>query len=118
VSGRRLARLLAVAHACRSFLDDVDRITARGYEVSDDDVIRARLRTVGVQEHHFVFDEGRAAGTEWVLYDVGGHRSARATWAPYFDTVDAIIFLAYGLPRRLCRTTLTGWVAPQPDLVL
>jgi guanine nucleotide-binding protein alpha-1 subunit len=78
----------------RSFLRDADRICSRTYEVSDDDVIRARLRTVGVQEHRFVFDDGRAAGTEWLLYDVGGHRSARATWAPYFDTVDAIIFLA------------------------
>jgi hypothetical protein len=84
----------ARSSAWRSFLDDVDRIANRLYEVSDNDVIRARLRTVGVQEHRFVFDEGRASGTEWYLYDVGGHRSARATWAPYFDTVDAIIFLA------------------------
>lgn len=57
-------------------------------------MIRARLRTVGVQEHRFVFDAGRAAGTEWLLYDVGGHRSARAAWAPYFDDVDAVLFLA------------------------
>jgi guanine nucleotide-binding protein alpha-1 subunit len=71
---------------------------------TDNDVVRARLRTVGVQEHRFVFeqgmsllffpfslthyqirgltgittrfDPGRASGTEWILYDVGGHRSS------------------------------------------
>lgn len=39
----------------RSFLDDVARIATHGYEPSDDDVVRARLRTVGVQEHRLQF---------------------------------------------------------------
>jgi hypothetical protein len=98
----------------RSFLDDIARVASRTYEPTDDDVLRARLRTLGVQEHRFMFDTGKAAGTEWLLYDVGGHRSQRTTWAPYvspprhpsgrragadksdvqFDDVDAIIFLA------------------------
>lgn len=34
-----------------SFLDDIDRIATRAYLPSDDDVIRARLRTLGVQEY-------------------------------------------------------------------
>lgn len=38
-----------------SFLNDVDRIVARDYEPSDDDVVRARLRTMGVQEYHFSY---------------------------------------------------------------
>ena len=37
---------------------------------------------------------GPAAGTEWCLYDVGGSRTQRAAWFPYFDDCDAIIFLA------------------------
>jgi guanine nucleotide-binding protein subunit alpha len=41
-----------------SFLNDVDRITAPDYTPSDDDVIRARLRTLGVQEYKFVLEEG------------------------------------------------------------
>ncbi|KAF8841889.1 G-alpha-domain-containing protein [Paxillus ammoniavirescens] len=73
------------------FLNDIDRIASHEYEPSDDDVVRARLRTVGVQEHRFPMDRGH--GTEWVMYDVGGTRSSRATWAPYFDDADAIIFL-------------------------
>jgi hypothetical protein len=30
----------------------------------------------------------------WIFYDVGGARTQRATWQPYFSHVDAIIFLA------------------------
>ena len=37
---------------------------------------------------------GKQAGTEWQIYDVGGSRSSRAAWAPFFDDMDAIIFLA------------------------
>jgi len=37
---------------------------------------------------------GKHKGTEWQIFDVGGSRSSRASWAPYFDDIDAIIFLA------------------------
>jgi len=37
---------------------------------------------------------GKNSGTEWQIYDVGGSRSSRASWAPFFDDMDAIIFLA------------------------
>lgn len=39
-----------------SFLDDLDRIATRNYEPSDDDIVRARLRTLGVQEYRIRFD--------------------------------------------------------------
>jgi guanine nucleotide-binding protein alpha-1 subunit len=79
-----------------SFLQegDVDRIASRDYQPSDDDVVRSRLRTLGVQEHRILFETGPAAGTEWCLYDVGGSRTQRAAWFPFFDDCDAIIFLA------------------------
>jgi len=73
------------------FLNDIERVAARNYEPSDDDVIRARLRTLGVQEYSFWVEQ---AGHEWLMYDVGGTRSSRAHWYPYFDDMDAIIFLA------------------------
>lgn len=41
-----------------SFLGAVDRIATRTYDPSDDDVVRARLRTVGVQEHRLKFEQG------------------------------------------------------------
>lgn len=88
------------------FLDDLDRIATRTYQPSDDDVVRARLRTLGVQEYRIQFDHdtegtflrnvGRnmVSGSEWILYDVGGSRTMRHAWLPYFDNVNAIIFLA------------------------
>ncbi len=41
-----------------SFLNDVDRIAVEDYEPSDDDIVRARLRTMGVQEYRFMFERG------------------------------------------------------------
>lgn len=73
-------------------MDDVDRLVARDYEPSDQDVIKARLRTVGVQEHNLSIPGGKPstflccgtlvdclAGTgynDWILYDVGGSRAS------------------------------------------
>ncbi|KAG8216368.1 guanine nucleotide binding protein, alpha subunit [Butyriboletus roseoflavus] len=78
------------------FLNDMDRVTALNYIPSDDDVLRARLKTVGVSEYRCEMEAaaGREHGTEWRIVDVGGSRSQVSTWVPFFDDVDAIIFLA------------------------
>ncbi|EDR01363.1 G-protein alpha subunit [Laccaria bicolor S238N-H82] len=86
------------------FLDDIDRIATRTYEPSDDDVVRARLRTLGVQEYSIQFEQSKGPtlfagglgdfGKEWIIYDVGGARTMRQAWLPFFDNVNAIIFLA------------------------
>ncbi|KZP05558.1 G-alpha-domain-containing protein [Athelia psychrophila] len=88
------------------FLDDLERILSPTYEPTDKDVLRARLRTVGVQEYSFVVEQGqndvlRAAdrkgqevGRTWRMFDVGGARTMREKWYPYFDDLNAIIFLA------------------------
>ncbi|CDO72779.1 hypothetical protein BN946_scf184994.g32 [Trametes cinnabarina] len=76
------------------FLNDVMRVAARGFEPTEDDVVRARLRTMGVQEHRILVEKGTEAGCEWIIYDVGGARSLRHAWYPYFDDINAIIFLA------------------------
>nr|GAT48866.1 guanine nucleotide-binding protein alpha-4 subunit [Mycena chlorophos] len=78
------------------FLNDLERVTLPNYLPTDADVLRARLKTVGVSEYTFEMEvsAGRETGTEWRIVDVGGSRSQRATWVPFFDDVDAIIFLA------------------------
>ncbi|KAJ7599076.1 guanine nucleotide binding protein, alpha subunit [Mycena floridula] len=79
------------------FLDDLDAIARSGYEPSDNDIMRARMRTLGVQEYKIKFDESSMTstyGTEWNIYDVGGSRTARHAWLPFFEGVNAIIFLA------------------------
>ncbi|KAJ7253771.1 guanine nucleotide binding protein, alpha subunit [Mycena haematopus] len=79
------------------FLNDLERVTGPNYLPTDDDVLRARLKTVGVAEYTFEMEvpTSRETGTEWRIVDVGGSRSqVRTTWVPFFDDVDAIIFLA------------------------
>jgi hypothetical protein len=83
------------------FIHETDRIATRSYEPTDDDILRARLRTVGVQEHRLSFKRSSESKSlkgpldaEWILYDVGGCRTQRAAWIPYFDSIHALIFLA------------------------
>ncbi|KAL4248987.1 P-loop containing nucleoside triphosphate hydrolase [Abortiporus biennis] len=76
------------------FLNDAARIATLDYEPTDDDIVRARLRTLGVEEHRFTMESGAYPGSEWYIYDVGGSKSNRPHWIPYFDDVQAIIFLA------------------------
>lgn len=77
------------------FLNDVNRIADRQYTPSDEDVIRARLRTNGVQEHVLTPEgAGSSSKEDWIIYDVGGSRTQRYAWVPFFENVSAIIFLA------------------------
>ncbi|KAJ6615783.1 guanine nucleotide binding protein, alpha subunit [Mycena sp. CBHHK59/15] len=88
------------------FLSDTARITNRAYVPSDSDVVRARLRTLGVQEWRIQLEGSSSLvvesfGSEWVIYDVGGSRSMRHAWLPYFDSVNAIIFPISCFDERL-----------------
>ncbi|KDR85504.1 hypothetical protein GALMADRAFT_234415 [Galerina marginata CBS 339.88] len=76
------------------YLDEIPRITAKKYIPTDADVLKARLKTMGVVEHTFSIPSGSNRGVEWRIYDVGGARNQRQAWAPYFEDVNAIIFLA------------------------
>ncbi|KAF8913167.1 guanine nucleotide binding protein, alpha subunit [Gymnopilus junonius] len=76
------------------YLDEIPRITAKKYIPTDADILKARLKTMGVVEHTFSIPSGSNRGVEWRIYDVGGSRNQRQAWAPYFDDVNAIIFLA------------------------
>ncbi|KAF8602136.1 guanine nucleotide binding protein, alpha subunit [Ceratobasidium sp. AG-I] len=87
-------RRLYLEHTAGFFLNDMERITERRYVPTDDDVLRARLKTLGVVEHHFALDRGTEKGVDWRIYDVGGARGQRHVWAPFFSDVNAIIFLA------------------------
>ncbi|KAJ7928537.1 guanine nucleotide-binding protein alpha-4 subunit [Mycena leptocephala] len=60
------------------FLDSIERVTALSYEPTDEDILKARLKTLG-----------NMVPQSWVVYDVGGARSL-----PFFDTVQCILFLS------------------------
>jgi len=58
------------------------------YVPSKDDIIQAKIRTIGIQDTHFVF--GR---TKFLIVDVGGQRSERRKWLHCFNNINAVIFL-------------------------
>jgi guanine nucleotide-binding protein subunit alpha len=86
------------------YLYDIARIVSPSYVPSIDDVLKARLKTLGVVEHRFspagtpggsIFTKGTSQhDLDWLIYDVGGARNQRHVWAPFFDDVQALIFLA------------------------
>ncbi|KAJ7608800.1 guanine nucleotide binding protein, alpha subunit [Roridomyces roridus] len=77
------------------FLDSIDEVTSRRYIPTDDHILRARLKTLGVSEHRMrLSDPTGGMSRDFRIFDVGGTRSLRAAWVSYFDDMDAIIFLA------------------------
>ncbi|KAF7341901.1 hypothetical protein MSAN_02045800 [Mycena sanguinolenta] len=84
------------------FLDSIERVTALSYEPTDDDILRARLKTLGVSEHQFTLKAGNMVPHNWLVYDVAYLVTREffvlvyflAAWVPYFDSMHAIIFLA------------------------
>jgi len=50
---------------------------------------------MGVEEHRLILEGSQIEqkSREWVIYDVGGSRTQRAAWVPYFDDVTVIIFI-------------------------
>ncbi|KAJ7085616.1 guanine nucleotide binding protein, alpha subunit [Mycena crocata] len=77
------------------FLDVLDVVTAPRYVPTDDHILRARLKTLGVSEHRMRLTEPNGSITrEFHIFDVGGTRSMVTKWVPYFMDMDAIIFLA------------------------
>jgi len=70
------------------FMAQIDRVSSANFTPTDDDCLRCRSATTGVQEMT-IFIEGH----DFVIVDVGGQRSERRKWAHCFENVDAIIYL-------------------------
>ncbi|KAH9477866.1 Guanine nucleotide-binding protein alpha-4 subunit [Psilocybe cubensis] len=67
------------------FLDQVKRVTGENFRPRPDDVLKARVNTLGPEEHTIVAESGSEKEKHYTIYDVGGSRSQR---------IDIIIFLA------------------------
>ena len=77
-------------------MDDLERVTSLRYTPTDDDVLKARLKTVGVSEYKFEMEvsAGRDSGTEWRIVDVGGSRSQRReSWTDSYK--DSRMLISY-----------------------
>lgn len=71
------------------YLDSLDRITSQEYIPTDQDILRVRIPTTGINEYFFDLDS-----VTFRIVDVGGQRAERRKWIHCFDSVTSIIFLA------------------------
>ncbi|OCF36875.1 guanine nucleotide-binding protein subunit alpha [Kwoniella heveanensis CBS 569] len=70
------------------YFDAIARIAQPNYMPTDQDILRARVKTTGITETHFKIGE-----LTYKLFDVGGQRSERRKWLNIFDSVTALVFL-------------------------
>jgi len=71
------------------FFGEIDRFIENEYIPSEQDVLRARVRTTGIEEAVFAFED-----MNFRMLDVGGQRSERRKWIHCFDSVTAVVFCA------------------------
>ena len=77
-----------LADSMAYFMKNLDRICGSGYEPTDQDVLRSRVKTTGVSKIEFTFKK-----VQFRMFDVGGQRSERKKWIHCFDNVTAILFV-------------------------
>lgn len=78
-----------VQDALKYFMSSIQRISADGWEPTNQDILRARARTTGVQTSKFMIQK-----SFFEMYDVGGQRTERRKWLFYFDGVTTVLFVA------------------------
>lgn len=71
------------------FLNNIDRISKINYIPSDQDIFNARIRTTGIIETTFVWDDCRIK-----IIDVGGQKNERKKWIHCFENITALIFVS------------------------
>jgi guanine nucleotide-binding protein subunit alpha len=72
-----------------SLFNSVERFATPDYIPTDQDILRARMKTLGVQES--LFQVGKVT---YRMVDVGGQRSERKKWIHCFENVSAVIFMS------------------------
>jgi len=69
------------------YFENIDRLAARDYVPTEQDVLRSRAKTTGIIETEFVLEK-----IKFKMVDVGGQRSERKKWMHCFQDVTAVIF--------------------------
>ncbi|KAF7488704.1 Guanine nucleotide-binding protein G(o) subunit alpha [Sarcoptes scabiei] len=70
------------------YFENMDRITEIKYVPTTTDIVKSRIRTIGVVETEFKVHKSIIR-----MFDVGGQRSERRKWIQYFDDVRTLLFV-------------------------
>jgi GTPase SAR1 family protein len=70
------------------FFDNVDRYLVPDFIPTEQDALRARVRSTGIDEAEFAFQD-----LSFKMVDVGGQRSERRKWIHCFESVTAILYV-------------------------
>lgn len=70
------------------YFSDLDRLFHPDYQPTEQDIIHARARTIGITETTFNLRDH-----EMLMVDVGGQKSERRKWIHCFQDVTSILFL-------------------------
>ncbi|KAM4710013.1 guanine nucleotide-binding protein subunit alpha-15-like [Discoglossus pictus] len=71
------------------YLSNLDRLTQEGYHPTDEDILRIRIPTTGINEYCFTVEKVNLR-----IVDVGGQKSERKKWIHAFENLKALIYLA------------------------
>jgi len=80
--------LLQIPTNSTYFWEQAKTVGNEEFMPTKDDIIQAKIRTIGIQDTHFVYDK-----TKFLIVDVGGQRSERRKWLHCFNNINAVIFL-------------------------
>ncbi|KAJ3433872.1 guanine nucleotide-binding protein alpha-4 subunit-related [Anaeramoeba flamelloides] len=69
------------------FFDSIKRISQTEYIPNEEDVLRCRVTTIGLEEASIHFEKYKLT-----LIDVGGQRSERKKWSHTFEGTNSVIF--------------------------
>ena len=70
------------------FMNSVDRVCHRDYVATNDDILRARVRTTQISKIEFAVQ-----GHRFEMIDIGGQRGQQKKWIHHFDNVTAVLFV-------------------------
>lgn len=72
---------------------NLERVFNSDFVPNNQDILRARIMTTGVQRTEFKYEE-KGVPITFRVFDVGGQRGERKRWIHCFDDVTAILFIA------------------------
>uniref|UniRef100_A0A8C5LMI4 G protein subunit alpha 15 n=1 Tax=Leptobrachium leishanense TaxID=445787 RepID=A0A8C5LMI4_9ANUR len=75
--------------SAKYYMSNLERIMQNGFQPTDEDILRIRIPTTGINEYSFTVE-----GINLRMVDVGGQKSERKKWIHSFENVSALIYLA------------------------